>query len=260
MPKGNHFEVQITHESALTDRLNFSPLLDKSRACGIDLGINNLLTLVTNQPDVSPVLIKGGSLKSINAKYNKDAGELRSNEKFAHLKARGARRHRQVSDILHKASRAVIDFCLNNDLGTLVIGKNKDFKQNINIGRVNNQKFVSIPHARLIDLIVYKASKQNIKVTVREESYTSKASSLDFDEIPSYSVGVKNKIKFSGKRVKRGLYKTRDALLNADVNGALNILRKELGDASLSLIDKGCVTQPRTLYCQNAREPRIALC
>lgn len=125
-------------------------------------------------------------------------------------------------------------YCVENNIGNIVIGLNRDWKQDINIGKVNNQKFVSIPHAKLIDQIRYKADTVGIKVVVREESYTSKASALDLDTVPTYDSKKKNEVKFSGRRVKRGLYKTvKGYLLNADVNGAANILRKEIGDGWL---------------------------
>ena len=132
----------------------------------------------------------------------------------------------------------------NTNVLTIVIGNNPDWKQSISIGKVNNQKFVSIPHAKLIEKIQYKAAEYGIKVIVREESYTSKASALDLDNVPMYEKGKKHI--FSGRRVKRGLYKTAHGLmLNADVNGALNILRKEIGDNFIeSVANEGRVFRP----------------
>ena len=131
---------------------------------------------------------------------------------------------------MHKVSSDVISHCLNNEIGTVVIGKNKGWKQNINIGHINNQNFVSIPFNILIAMIQYKAEREGIKVIIREESYTSKASFLDDDLIPNY-----NEIttpSFSGRRIQRGLYKSKDGVvINADLNGAGNILRKEFPDA-----------------------------
>ncbi len=257
VPRGSCFEVHVVHRSWLTAKNNSSILLNKSRASGIDIGINNLMTLVTNQPGIAPVLIKGTVLKSVNAKYNKDASELRSLKKGAHLKGKSEKRRRVLKDYLHKVSRKVVNYCLEHDIGTLVIGKNKDFKQEINIGAVNNQKFTFIPHALLIQMLISKAQRYGIAVAVREESYTSKASSLDFDALPTY--GEENKVKplFSGRRVKRGLYKCKSGLLNADVNGALNILRKELGDAALQLVDRGRVYRPEVWNCHNQTNPKV---
>ena len=137
-----------------------------------------------------------------------------------------------MEDCSHKASRLVIEYCLTYDIGTVIIGYNPQWKTECNMGKVNNQKFVAIPHARFIDKVKYKAQTYGIQVIVREESYTSKASALDFDAVPDYRAdGESVKRKFSGNRVKRGLYRAADGTeINADINGALNIARKELGD------------------------------
>ena len=139
--------------------------------------------------------------------------------------------------------------CLQTDTGTIVIGKSKDWKQSIGIGKVNNQKFTAIPHAELVNKIKYKAQAYGIEVVVREESYTSKASCIDLDDIPTYGkVELPN---FSGKRVKRGLYKSaKGRLLNADVNGSLNIIRKDFGNVlEKGLFDSSCVFQPIRITC-----------
>ena len=118
---------------------------------------------------------------------------------------------------------------MKNNISTLIIGNNQGWKQSINIGNVNNQKFTQIPHSRLIDLLSYKAKLSGIEVIVTEESYTSKASALDGDKLPKYSPDTKHK--FSGKRIKRGLYQTATGkLINADTNGSMNIIRKVIPD------------------------------
>ena len=136
----------------------------------------------------------------------------------------------------------------SHDIGTLVIGHNPGWKQDVAIGKVNNQKFVSIPHAKLIEQICYKAEEYGIQVIVREESYTSKASALDLDSVPTYTPGGA-KHTFSGRRVKRGLYRARNGVeINADVNGALNILRKEIGDSFMKAVaDEGLVFRPKRI-------------
>lgn len=135
----------------------------------------------------------------------------------------------RVDNYLHTASKRVIEWCLINKISTLVIGKNNNWKQNINIGKKNNQQFVNIPHARLIELLKYKGELMGIKVVVTEESYTSQSSFLDFDPLPKYG---DKKPKFSGKRVKRGLYKSGSGkLINADCNGSYNIVRKVRSNA-----------------------------
>ena len=136
------------------------------------------------------------------------------------------KRNCRVENYLHTVSRRVIDWCELNNIGTLVLGKNDHWKQNINIGKKNNQQFVSIPHARLIEMLCYKGELMGIKVVVVEESYTSQSSFLDFDPLPTY--GEKKPV-FSGKRIKRGLYRTATGkLINADVNGSYNCIRKHL--------------------------------
>ena len=133
-----------------------------------------------------------------------------------------------MNDYMHKVSRFIANYCVEKQISTLVIGKNEQWKTNSNIGKTNNQNFVQIPHAVLYKLIQYKAEEVGIKVIYQEESYTSKASYLDGDVIPVYADG--RKYTFSGKRIKRGLYRTKNGiLLNADVNGAANIYRKQSG-------------------------------
>jgi putative transposase len=243
IPNGNSFTVELIYNAIkLQQTDDFCLLLDKSRQAGIDLGINNLIALASDQPGIRPVLINGKPLKSINAWYNKRAAKLRSQKKYSHLKTISNKRYNRVRDCLHQASRYVVDYCVSNNIGTLVIGHNDGWKQYINIGKVNNQKFVNIPHSILIEQIQYKAYSAGITVIVREESYTSKASALDNDDIPTH--GDSNIVAFSGYRAKRGLYKSPLGILNADINAALNILRKETGKALDVLACRGCVSQP----------------
>lgn len=137
-----------------------------------------------------------------------------------------AKRANQVDSYLHKASRWIVNHLIDNKIVTLVIGKNEGWKQESNMGKRNNQQFVSIPHARLVEMLQYKADLVGIKVVLTEESYTSKASFLDNDPIPVYGKKEES-VKFSGKRICRGLYKSADGtIINADVNGSLNIVRK----------------------------------
>ncbi|MFM7712214.1 MAG: IS200/IS605 family accessory protein TnpB-related protein, partial [Microcystis sp.] len=131
------------------------------------------------------------------------------------------------------ASKRVIDWCIKHQIGMLIIGHNQNWKQEINLGRKNNQQFVNIPHYRLIEMLTYKAQLRGIKVVITEEAYTSQASSLEQDKLPKYG---EEKPKFTGKRVFRGLYKTgENKLLNADINGSFNIIRKVIPD----VIDQG---------------------
>ena len=245
VPHGNCYWLEVVY-SKYSKETDFKQavMLDASKYFSIDLGINNLVTMISNQPSYRPVLINGKTIKSVNWKYNKNAASLRSSGSLSHLSSLTVNRFNWINDFLHKVSRFIINECLMHDVGTLVIGNNPGWKQAVNIGKVNNQKFVSIPHATLIDKILYKAEEYGIKVIVREESYSSKASALDLDSVPAYQKGVKQS--FSGRRIKRGLYKTaKGLLLNADVNGALNILRKEIGDNFIeSVANEGRVFRP----------------
>jgi IS605 OrfB family transposase len=245
VPKGNCFNIEIIYnESKVVETGKFCRLLDTSRKAGIDLGINNLIALATDQPGVRPVLINGKALKSINAWYNKRVAKLRSQGKYAHIRAVTNKRNRRIKDLLHRASSKVIAYCRENNIGTLVIGYNKHWKQEVNIGRVNSQKFIGIPHATLMSQIQYKCRGLGITAVIQEESYTSRASALDNDFLPVYGEKPKNVLPlFSGKRIRRGLYQSKHGIINADINGALNILRKATGEA-LGLACKGFVSNP----------------
>ena len=258
VPKGNCFVLELVYDEAkIVKEGGFSLLTDKSRKAGCDLGINNLIAIATDQ-QVRPVLINGKALKSINASYNKRVAKLRSQGKYSHIRAVTNKRHRRINDLLHRASNKVINYCLENDIGTLFIGKNDGWKDGINIGKVNNQKFTCIPHAVLISQIEYKGYKSGIHVETQEESYTSKASALDNDFIPVYDKKPENvKPLFSGKRKKRGLYKSKHGIINADINGALNVLRKATGD-DFDLACKGFVFNPAMTELIPNNKPAIA--
>ena len=242
-PKGKSFVIEITYRREVSAG---AVLLNKDHALAIDLGIDNLAACVSTEPGVPPLLIKGGVLKSINQWWNKRAGELQSLGKYGHLADIAFKRNNQIQDLMHKAAHAVIECCQAYDIGTIIAGLNPYWKMRVNMGTRNNQKFVQIPHRDFINKLCSKAEEHGIKVIVREESYTSKASNLDFDCLPpSYQAGLHPK--FSGRRVKRGMYKTKDGrLINADIQGAIGIARKELGDEWLRsfLANGGRVDRP----------------
>ena len=242
VPKGCSFVIEITYEK---EKENLPIALDVNYACLVDLGLDNTAALCATRPGVRSVLVKGGSLKSLNHFYNKDMADLRSRGKKGHFSAKSFKRKRRIHDQLHKMSRFMVNYCLVNDLGKIIIGKNKGWKQSINLGRINNQKFVQIPLDRLIAMITYKAEDYGITVILREESYTSKASALDFDSIPDFGVQQDQTVNFSGKRIRRGLYRTKNGLLvNADIQGSANIGRKELGNdwlRNLLQVDEGAL-------------------
>lgn len=204
--------------------------------CGIDLGVNNIAAIQTSNGD--SLLVKGKFIKSKNQWFNKQIAKNISGQTIGTTnKATSSKalnklyRNRKffMEDLMHKISKKIIDWCVTKDVSTIVIGSNKFWKQNINIGKVNNQTFAQIPFSLLINYIEDKASKLGIKVIKVEESYTSKASFLDMDSIPIYDKNNTNKYKFSGKRISRGMYRSSNGFcFNADLNGAGNILRKYL--------------------------------
>ena len=222
-----YFEIQYIYEVEEVQRE-----LNKENVLGIDLGIDNLCTCVTNTG--ASFIIDGRKLKSINQYYNKTNAKLQSikdKQKTSRTTLRQKRitrkRNNRINDYLSKAARIIVNYCLNNDIGKLVLGYNEDFQRNSNIGSINNQNFVNIPYGKLRDKLIYLCKLYGIEFKLQEESYTSKASFFDGDEIPIYDKENQKEYKFSGKRIKRGLYQTSTGkLINADCNGALNILRK----------------------------------
>ncbi|MEO0988329.1 MAG: transposase [Cyanobacteria bacterium J06639_14] len=226
VPRCDHYVVEVVYEKEEQD-LGLNP----NNIASIDLGINNLAALTSNKPGFQPVLINGRPLKSINQFYNKTKAHLQSrlsgNRKTSDkIRKLTSKRNYRVDHYLHSTSRLIINHLIANDMGTLVIGRNELWKNGINIGKRNNQQFVQIPHARFIHQLTYKAQMVGIRVLAQEESYTSKASFLDGDPLPTYCKGQPSP-HFSGRRICRGLYRTaRGLLINADVNGSYNILRK----------------------------------
>ena len=224
----------------------------KELVASIDLGLNNLVALTSNQPGFVPLLINGRPLKSINQFYNKRKAQLQSQLKGSRktscrIQRLTRCRNQKVDNYLHSSSRSIINLLRERKIGTLVIGKNVQWKNQINLGKQTNQNFVTVPHARLIEMLEYKAVLVGIRVMVQEESYTSQSSFLNLDPIPVYgSIGALD-VTFSGKRIKRGLYKTSSGrLINADVNGSYNIMRKAIPNVFNNGIGS-CVVQPRRL-------------
>ena len=205
----------------------------------IDLGVTNLAAIASNREGFAPRLVNGRRLKAWNQWYNKRIKQLKihlpkeDRERVTKQMERiTTQRNRRIDHYLHAASKRIVDFLVENGIGTVILGKNPLWKQACEMGRKNNQNFVSIPHARFIDMITYKATLVGIHVEVREESYTSKASFLDLDPIPDYKPDDEEKHTFSGRRVQRGLYRaTGKRDMNSDINGAYNILRKSKPDA-----------------------------
>ena len=243
-----YFEIQYTYEVEEVQRE-----LNKENGLGIDLGIDNLCTCVTNTG--ASFIIDGRKLKSINQYYNKINAKLQSikdKQKIERTTLRQKRitrkRNNRINDYLSKAARIIINYCLNNDIGKIVLGYNEDFQRNSNIGSINNQNFVNIPYGKLRDKLIYLCKLYGIEFKLQEESYTSKASFFDGDEIPIYDKENLQEYIFSGKRIKRGLYQTSKGYqLNADCNGALNILRKsKVVDLSV-LYNRGELNTPKRI-------------
>ncbi|MGB3535116.1 MAG: transposase [Microcoleaceae cyanobacterium] len=219
VPKLNSYVIEVVYTV---------PDLEKKHsryAAGIDLGLTNLMAVTSNRPGTKPLLVNGRPLKSINQFFNKRLALAQSKEAWRQIKELNHKRDHRIDNYLHTSSRRIINWCVANDISTLVIGKNPGWKQGIKIGKRNNQQFTKIPHSKLINMLVYKGELAGLEVIVTTESYTSKASALDGDALPKYKPN--NQYSFSGKRTKRGLYKTSTGrTINADTNGSLNIARK----------------------------------
>ena len=243
VPKCDSYVIEVIYDE------QESTASDDNFVASIDLGLNNLVALTSNQPGFTPLLINGRPLKSINQFYNKRKAQLqpqlKGNRKTSPRIQRLTRWiHQKIDNYLHHASRLIVDILRTKQIGTLVVGKNEQWKTEINLGKQTNQNFVSIPHARLIEMLEYKARLVGIKVILQEESYTSQANFLGLDLIPVYGKTEKEPM-FTGKRIKRGLYKTSTGqLINSDINGSYNILRKAIPNAFSDGI-VSCVVQPR---------------
>ncbi len=211
---------------------------EPKRIVSIDLGVENLMAAVNNVGAES-LLFKGGAVKSVNHHYNHrianmmSSKTIHSKEKYVpsgRYKAVTLKRNNRINDYMLKAGKELMRWCVENRIDTIVIGENRNWKQSIELGKENNRRFVQIPYDRMKNIIRYSGERTGIRVVFQEESYTSKASFLDNDEIPEY--GKEDGKKFSGKRTCRGMYESRDGRkINADLNGAANILRKYKADA-----------------------------
>ena len=242
IPKGVGFILNIVYKKTI------KPVIETTKnILGIDMGLNNLVTTADNIGKM-PIIIKGGIVKSINHFYNKRKAEIQSKYDLSGIKKQTkqlsrllVKRDFKIKDFFHKASRKIIAVCKTNSIDTIVIGHNNDWKQKIDIGKKNNQNFVSIPFNKLIEMLKYKAEEEGIKTIIVNEAHTSKCSFLD-DET------IKHHDRYLGKRICRGLFKTLSGkIINADVNhltsfgdlkilkgflnGAYNIIKKAIPNA-----------------------------
>ncbi len=248
IPKANarFFEIQYIYEAECVQRN-----LNKQNVLALDFGVNNLITAVSNKG--KSFIIDGKRLKSINQWYNKTNVRLQSiKDKQRYGKKSTNRqksitrdRNNKVNDYMNKVARKVIDYCITNDIGTIVVGYNETFQKDSNIGKINNQNFVNIPYGKLREKLEYLCQLNGIVYIKQEESYTSKASFWDRDTIPVYNNDNPKTYTFSGKRIHRGMYQTASGrCLNADVNGALNIMRKSNVVSLNALYTRGEVDTP----------------
>jgi len=236
VPFGDRYNIELIYDYEPKDLH-----LNENDALGIDLGLNNVVTASDNIGN-KPLIIKGGVVKSINQFYNKQLSRYKSMAKKCNntdITGRILRLHRKrnnkMRDFFHKTSRKVVNYCISNNIGTIVIGYNEGWKQEIAIGKRNNQNFVSVPFLKLVRQVEYKSEMVGIKVVKVSEEYTSQTCS---------SCGVVCK----SNRIHRGLYACKNCgtVLNADVNASRNILRKEV-PKSFGIGDRGCLNHPVVL-------------
>jgi putative transposase len=233
VPRRDGYMVEVVYQKA-----EEQAAVDPKLVAAIDLGVNVLAAVTSTKPGFQPHLVNGRPLKSLNQHYNKQRARHQSHLAKARrftshqLDRITTKRNRRVNAYLHTASRRIIDVLVSEGIGTLVVGKNPLWKQEVELGHRNNQQFVQVPHARFIEMLTYKAKLVGIQVELQEESYTSKASFLDRDVIPTYNPNRTEKPRFSGKREQRGLYRASDGRrIHADVQGSYNILRKAFPDS-----------------------------
>lgn len=237
VPQATCYVVEVIYERK-EQNLN----LQKDNFLSIDLGLNNLCTC-TNNVNQKFFIVNGKVVKSFNQWFNKTKAKWMSFVEDKGISKRLKRlicyRNLWINDKIHKISRFIIDFCKKNDIGTITIGLNKNWKQNINLGNKNNQKFVEIPFSSLIDKISYKAKLVGIDVKITEENYTSKVDHLAFETLEKHDI-------YLGKRKKRGLFQSSvNQLINADINGSIGIVRKVFGDSAVQqIIGSGLAFNP----------------
>ena len=238
VPNSSCFIVEIVYEKDVKETLKTSGSI-----ASIDLGLNNFITCIDNLGNV-PLIINGKGLKSYNRLFNKKKAELQSLlplKRYSSNKIRQLEfnRYKFVSNFMHQASKMLLNILLERKIETLVIGYNKEWKQNINLGKKVNQSFVQIPYTSFLEKILYKCEEFGINVILTEESYTSK-----IDHLANEPMNKRDT--YLGKRIHRGLFQSSvGKILNADINGAIGIMRKVFPDKVLELIrDSGVVYTP----------------
>ena len=225
VPHGSYITVEVGYRKEIPE------YVDNGRYAAIDLGIANLATLTVF--DDKPIIFNGKPIKSVNQYYNKKLAELKSKQSKSkspyrntnRMNALTSKRYNKIKDYMHKTSREIVNQLVSHNVTNLIIGYNKGWKQDTNLGKVNNQKFVQIPFLMFINMLMYKCELAGIKCETIQESHTSKCSFLDHEEICHHD-------KYLGRRIHRGLFKSATGqVINADVNGSLNIMRRFLNVA-----------------------------
>ncbi|MCR4755002.1 MAG: transposase [Lachnospiraceae bacterium] len=266
-PAGDRFVIDVVLEvedcgitpaenDEILKELGKMETIDDLRVIAIDPGTDNIAAVVNNFGD-RPFLIKGGIIKSVNQMYNKDLARLSSaamrcngRHRTKRMNALTSRRNRRIKDRFHKISRQIADYAKEQHVDVVIMGHNVFQKQKIKIGHVNNQNFVQIPMTIFAGMLEYKLAAYGIRFVTTEESYTSKADFLALDPIPEYKRDDESVHRFSGERIKRGLYRHYDGTVtNADINGAANILRKVF--PKVTRWDRGIVDMPCSVGCKD---------
>lgn len=244
---GRYFKIQYVY-LWYKEEVNVNP----ANIMAIDLGVENLATCTSNVG--TPFIMDGRKLKSINQYWNKEKARLqsiamkqgqRTTHRINHITAK---RNNQVKDIIKKSARYIINNCIEHQIGTLIVGYNKDFKRSVNIGKVNNQNFVQIPLGDFRQQLEFLCWTYSIEYIEQEEGYTSKSSFIDNDILPEYKAEQPYLGRFSGKRIYRGLYQSADGtVINADVNGSANIGRKCKQNFTIEELSSGLLTSPKRI-------------
>ncbi len=240
VPHASHYVVEVIYN--VQPRSPAENKLNPKWCASIDINIDVLAAVTSNRPGIVPLLVNGRPLKSVNAYFNKERAALQAalpqgQYTSQRITTLTDRRNRKVKHYLHWASKFIVDWMVSERLGTLIIGHNAGWKQAVEMGKVNNQNFVAIPHSTFIDMLTYKAKLAGIKVTVKEESYTSKCSFLDLEPIRKHA-------QYCGTRVTRGEFTSAQGTsIHADINASYNILRKALPSAFARGI-QGVVVRP----------------
>ena len=230
VPRSGYIRVEVVYEKEETEEIKEAKEKNtKKYSAGIDLGVGNLAAVTSDRAGVSPLIVNGGCMKSVNQFYNMELAKLKSTYSRHGVKSGrksrllGLKRKCKIDDYFHKMSRHLVGWCVEHDIGRVFVGHNEGWKTECNMGKVSNQNFVQIPFNDFIRLLKYKLEEAGIELVEVQESHTSKCSALDGEAIQHHD-------KYVGTRAKRGLFKTASRRrINADVNGSLNILRRGLG-------------------------------